>query len=508
MVYRPRQRRHELNVRSDVDMFIIGAGPAGLCAALRLQQLGYRVMLIERSSVWPRPQIGEALTPGVKNIIDFLDANDALENVPHLTRLPTRLCWRSQTPETVSHADSAVADRSAFDAALLQLAIERGVQVHRPATLTSVEGCAGAWQLSLSTPDAPRQVSARMILDAQGRQDNPAQQLVHAPRLSAMWAEVAEHDIPPALAQLTQVEALEHGWLWGTRLPDRRYRVMLLSDPATSRRLSASRPEAWLRTNCAASHLFASIAEQAFSSSLQMCSATPYVAHDSWQDGRLKLGDAAFALDPISSSGVEKAMRFSLQAAIAIHTFCQGDSVSQQSLAREFYQQRLIETTARHHFWTASYYQQTWCSESPFWQSRTLSAPLLSSRSDHAAAQVMTEALQREITRLTDYREPELRQGPAIQMHQMIRFHYQIEIVPTPCVTGDKVELLSAMRHPHLEHPLAFWENEALLPRMGMLLQTVTLSSVLGVLNQSMNRQKARRLMAWLWQRGLLEVVG
>src|SRR5437588_5162179 len=110
---------------------------------------------------------------------------------------------------------------------------------------------------------------------------------------------------------------------------------MLLSDPATSRRLSASRPESWLRTNCAASRLFSHIAEQPFSSRLQMCSATPYVAHDGWRDGRLKLGDAAFALDPISSSGVEKAMRFSLQAAVAIHTFCQADSVSQQSLARE-----------------------------------------------------------------------------------------------------------------------------------------------------------------------------
>lgn len=495
-------------MHNEVDMLIIGAGPAGLCAALRLQQLGYRVLLIERSTVWPRPQIGEALTPGVKNIIDFLDANDALEQVPRLARLPTRLCWRSTTPETVAHADAAVVDRAAFDAALLQLAIARGVQVRRPAILTSVAGSAGAWQLSIATPDATHQVSARMILDAQGRQNNPAQHLIRAPRLSALWAELAEPDIPPAIAQLTQVEALEHGWLWGTRLPDRRYRVMLLSDPATSRRLNAGDPESWLRTNCAGGRLFASIVEQPFASSLQMCAATPYVAHDSWQDGCLKLGDAAFALDPISSSGVEKAMRFSLQAAIAIHTFCQAESEAQQSLAREFYQQRLIETAARHHFWTASYYQQAWCSDSPFWQSRALSAQLVSSNTEHADAQAMIDALQREIARLADYREPELRQGPALQMHQMIRLHHQVEITPTPCVTGDKVELLPAIRHPHLEHPLAFWEDEALLPRLGMLLQAATLGVVLGVLKQTMDGQKAQRLLAWLWRRGVLEVVG
>jgi 2-polyprenyl-6-methoxyphenol hydroxylase-like FAD-dependent oxidoreductase len=93
------------------DIGIIGAGPAGLCAALRLQQLGYRILLIERSTVWPRPQIGEALTSGGRNIIDFLDANEALQYVPLLARMPTRLCWRSKMPETIDHADAAIVNR-------------------------------------------------------------------------------------------------------------------------------------------------------------------------------------------------------------------------------------------------------------------------------------------------------------------------------------------------------------------------------------------------------------
>ncbi|PFH10279.1 flavin-dependent dehydrogenase [Collimonas sp. PA-H2] len=486
-------------------MFIIGAGPAGLCAALRLQQLGYRVVLIERSAAWPRPQIGEALTPGVKNIIDFLDANQALEKVPHLTRLPTRLSWRSRTAETVVHADAAVVDRSALDAALLQLAIARGVEVHQPASLDSVAGSAGDWRLVFSTPGAVHQVHARMILDAHGRQSSQPRQLLCAPRLSAMWAEIAESDIPSELAHVTQVEALEQGWLWGTRLPDRRYRIMLLSDPVTSRQLSSSRPESWLRHNCSASSLFASVAQQPLCSPLQMCVATPYVAIDSWQDGRLKLGDAAFALDPISSSGVEKAMRFSLQAAIAIHTLLQAGNAAQRTLAHDFYRQRLIETHARHHFWTAAYYKQAWCSQQPFWQER--STPKIAAVPGNHEASLMIEALQREIEQLANYREPVIQAGLDMQTSQMIRFHHLVQIVSLPCVTGDKVELLPAMRHPHLERPLAFWENEAILPRLGILSQKTTLSSMLDILGQSMPLQKARRLLTWLWQRGLVEIV-
>ncbi|WP_211474704.1 NAD(P)/FAD-dependent oxidoreductase [Collimonas humicola] len=487
------------------DMFIVGAGPAGLCAALRLQQLGYRVVLIERSAAWPRPQIGEALTPGVKNIVDFLDANQALENVPHLTRLPTRLSWRSRTAETVAHADAAVVDRSAFDAALLRLAIARGIEVHQPASLDSVGGRAGDWQLAFSTPHATHQVQARMILDAQGRRNSQPRQMLCAPRLSAMWAEIAESDIPSELAHVTQVEALEQGWLWGTRLPDRRYRIMLLSDPLVSRQLGQGRPESWLRHHCGASSLFAGAARQPFCSPLQMCAATPYVAVDSWQDGRLKLGDAAFALDPISSSGVEKAMRFSLQAAIAIHTVLQAGNEAQRTLAHDFYQQRLIETCARHHFWTAAYYRQAWCSEQPFWQER--STPGMAAAPGNREALLMSEALQQEIDQLASYREPVIQAGLDMQTSQMIRFHHLVQIVSLPCVTGDKVELRPAMRHPHLERPLAFWENEAILPRLEILSQKAALSSVLDLLGQSMNLQKARRLLSWLRQRGLVEIV-
>lgn len=60
------------------DVIIIGAGPAGTCAALRLLHWGYRVALIEQTS-FPRPQIGESLSPGIQNIFQYLDAEVVLQ---------------------------------------------------------------------------------------------------------------------------------------------------------------------------------------------------------------------------------------------------------------------------------------------------------------------------------------------------------------------------------------------------------------------------------------------
>ncbi|MDQ2987921.1 MAG: FAD-dependent monooxygenase, partial [Pseudomonadota bacterium] len=121
------------------DVLIEGAGPAGLGAALRLQQLGYRVILVERSAVWPRKQIGEVLTPGVRNILDLLDANDALDGVPHLSGQPSLVLWRASEPENVPHGGAAMVDRAGFDAALLALARRRGIEVALPARVRALD---------------------------------------------------------------------------------------------------------------------------------------------------------------------------------------------------------------------------------------------------------------------------------------------------------------------------------------------------------------------------------
>jgi hypothetical protein len=545
-----------MSKRNLVDIAIIGAGPAGVCAALRLQQLGYRVQLIERSAIWPRPQIGEALTPGIKNIIELLDANTVLENVPLLTRLPTRLCWRSRTPELVNHQDAAIVDRGAFDAALLNLARARGILVAQPGQVSSIHGSAGDWRLQLQTPDGAQEVQARFILEAHGRakgstkgstkgsakgstsgttsgskkgnENGSVQQLACAPRLIALWGELEKPDVPPIMTNLTQVEALEHGWLWSSSLPGQRLRVMLLCDPASLRRFAPGDPLRWLRQQCGQSQLFATVANAPFFA-VKACSATPYMDCGSWQEGRLKVGDAAFALDPVSSSGVEKAMRFSLQAVVAIHTSIDtlgqttadvANIVNPQTLARDFFQHRLIETCARHTLWTRGYYAQAWCADQPFWQERaTPFAALFAPDSNlDVAARAMLIALQHEMATLDSFQSAQITQLatsppstpralPILRLQQQIGLHETVQIVDMPCVVADRVQLCRAFSHPQLERPLAFLENEALLPPLEILRHHPTLATVLDVLGQTMAQAKAQRLLGWLWQRGLLEAL-
>ncbi|MFZ6746498.1 flavin-dependent monooxygenase QhpG [Undibacterium sp. JH2W] len=491
---------------SAVDVLIIGAGPAGLTAALRLQQLGYSVQMLERSANWPRTQIGEALTPGVRNIIDMLDANVAMQAVPHLAGLATRLCWRSQQAEIIRHGDAAVVNRAAFDTALLQLALQRSISLTMPAQVQDIEGSPYDWQISIKTADGVQQTHARFILDASGR-SNSQQQYACAPRLSAVWAELSPAHIPTGMVNFTQVEALEHGWLWGTRLPDQRYRIMLLSDPHTAHQQMPGQAEQWLRKQCGSSLLFSDVATTPYASRLQACVATPYLSLDSWQDGRLKLGDAAFAIDPISSSGVEKAMRFSLQAVVAIHTILGGvdenADENRYELARHFFEQRLTETCSRHSYWTEAYYAQAWCSDSLFWQER--SGVKDTGNAETASAHPLLFSLREQSQQLSNYRPIELRPLASFNPYLPLRIHPATSMVASYCVVDDKVEKQLAITHPSLERPVSFLENQALLPHLDSLWQPQSLASVLKKLEIGLGAQNAQKITAWLWQRGILE---
>ncbi|NVZ22730.1 flavin-dependent monooxygenase QhpG [Pseudomonas costantinii] len=488
-----------------VDALVVGAGPAGLSVALRLRQLGYRVLLIERSVVWPRPHIGEALTPGVQNIIALLDAHDALDGVPHLAGRPSRVLWRGREAERVADTGSAIVHRAHFDASLLALARLRGVEVERPAQLQAISGIAGDWRVTLRCGGDFRQVTARYIVEAGGRSTQArAQRLDCAPRLAAMWTDIPQAGLSLDMLGVTQTEAIEHGWLWGASLPGRRYRIMLVTDPLTARAALPGKPADRLAHACAGSTLFADLAPQTFDGEVKMCAATPYVAPDSWQDGRVKIGDAAFALDPISSSGVEKAMRFSLQAAVAIHTHLSSNTDDSAALARTFFEQRLIDATARHAHWTAAAYQQAWCAGKSFWKAR---AHVHFGSDAHTDWPVFQFRLRQACDRLQNLQTPALRPLAALHQRPDLRLSTQANLIQHPCVIADKVQMHMALEHPNLERPLAFLENEPLFPHLERLREPHSFDHVLRQFSTDMPIDKANKIVGWLWKQGVLENV-
>ncbi|MFM9170315.1 MAG: FAD-dependent oxidoreductase, partial [Phycisphaerales bacterium] len=65
---------------TDPDVFVIGGGPAGACAAIAAAQAGARVMLVERAQ-FPRPKVcGCCLSDAAVAGLESLDAGHVLHD--------------------------------------------------------------------------------------------------------------------------------------------------------------------------------------------------------------------------------------------------------------------------------------------------------------------------------------------------------------------------------------------------------------------------------------------
>jgi flavin-dependent dehydrogenase len=104
--------------------------------------------------------------------------------------------------------------------------------------------------------------------------------------------------------------------------------------------LQRSRLEALWRSTLAKAELFSRIASAPLVDTLSSHDATTYFAQDPIGEDQIRVGEACFSLDPLSSTGVEKAMHSGLIAATAIHTILVRPE--RASLCARFYRARQL----------------------------------------------------------------------------------------------------------------------------------------------------------------------
>src|SRR5512143_4142692 len=63
----------------DLDALVVGAGPAGCAAAIRLAHAGRRVLLLDKSAAPPLKVCGEYLSPGCLHLLARLGVREAVE---------------------------------------------------------------------------------------------------------------------------------------------------------------------------------------------------------------------------------------------------------------------------------------------------------------------------------------------------------------------------------------------------------------------------------------------
>ncbi len=216
------------------DVVIIGAGPAGACAALSvLTYSDLRVVVLEQSD-FSQPRVGEHVSDSLFSLLDYLQLQKT--DFPADCFLPCygdTTYWGSALPR-VRHAifssenASVQLDRQAFDFTLIEQVIARGGTVfpRTHCTLTAPTAAAD-WLLQCSHPQqADFQIRARYLIDASGRNSALGRQLgSKTHRLDQLMGAGCFFHCPDqvAAAQEQLIESTEYGWWYAARLPNQQY---------------------------------------------------------------------------------------------------------------------------------------------------------------------------------------------------------------------------------------------------------------------------------------------
>jgi flavin-dependent dehydrogenase len=316
----------------NVDIAVIGAGPAGATAARLLAEWGHSVALVSRAP--EQRSLAESLPPSSRKILAHVGILQAVEQAGFLPATGNTAWWGDRAARVESFAGTAgfQVDRADFDRLLLEAARRSGARC--------VVASVGGVDLERAEHAAVecrrrRPLRARLVLDCSGRAGVIGRRFRVRDRrlttiaLNGVWR--SQGGFPGVEPTHTLVESYRDGWAWSVPLARERRHVAFMIDARPGARYA----EELAKT----SQLRRLLADAVQTGRPWTCDASVYGSRVFAGPRFLLVGDAGSFLDPMSSFGVKKALASAWMAAVVANTCLRhperGDAALQLFESRE-----------------------------------------------------------------------------------------------------------------------------------------------------------------------------
>jgi len=329
---------------TDVDVLIIGAGPAGAVAAAQLQRGGVKLLVVEKN-IFPRFVIGESLLPHTMDLLKDVGLLEAVEKCDFMKKTGA-VFMRGNQVCNFDFANQSGAGwrytyqvpRAEFDKAIADAVAARGVDFRYGHTVAAVNFSDGSAAVTLDQPDGIRRtVTARFVLDCSGYgRVLPRLLDLEEPSSYPVRESLFTHvtgDVRPPEREQGKIWICVHpagAWIWVIPFSNGRTSVGVVAEPEFFSRYPGE-PEAQLRAivmsepNAAArladmQTVFPPQRIKGFACSVKKLYGPQYAL----------AGNATEFLDPVFSSGVTLAMESGLRAAQVLTRQFKGETVDWQ----------------------------------------------------------------------------------------------------------------------------------------------------------------------------------
>jgi flavin-dependent dehydrogenase len=440
--------------------------------------MGHQVLVVEREQ-FPRPHVGEALTPGTWSLLEMLNMRQPVEDAGFVKTTTSLVRWEDAETRMVKGASGPGlnVDRGRFDEILLCGASVAGASILQPAIAGHPLYTDEGWEVPVRTQSENIMIRTGFLADASGRAfvlRGPRQRT--SARTLALCGTWRLQEVDDAM---TRIQTTTDAWFWGAHMPGAIFKAMVFVDKSFLRERNVTRAglEACYRELVDSSFLLDGFENTRFQDKVTVYDATCYADADPVGETFIKLGDAAFTIDPLSSAGVQKALQSALAGSVVAHTLISGKGDT--SAALEFFRESQQSSVEQHARWASGYYHQnTVHRHQPFWRNRA-KAPFT----------VRPFFPDRRLQELLPYR---------------VTLSADTSIKASPCIVGNIVERRPTLYHPSLARPVAYLDGVELARLLKPLELGLTLNEILTIWSRELTPGRALAVAGWLHRRGII----
>jgi flavin-dependent dehydrogenase len=352
-----------------VTVAVIGGGPAGLAAAIELRAAGVPVTVVAGRRA-DRRRLVETLPADARPLLRRLGVWEEFQRAGHPPSLGVSSAWASaelirSDAFTAPLGGGWLVDRDRFDAALLDAARSAGAEVIDRARVSAVRP---GWSLTVPTgPFARQDLAAAFVVDATGRTGLLARRY-GAPRPADRL--MCAYAVLPAapVTRRAVLESAPDGWWYAAGFDETRAVAGFFSDSDLMRQTSATRPRRWHDLLARTRHVFDLLGRPGTPAAVRTVPAASHCLTRLYGEGWAAVGDAATALDPLTSAGVIAALRSGVDAAAGVRAALGGDYsalAAHQRRAQLRYTSYLMDRFRYYHM-------ETRWPDAPFWRRRVI----------------------------------------------------------------------------------------------------------------------------------------